>query len=330
VLGVLFSMLAAATFAFNATAARRAVLSATVTQGMLITVPLGVPLSFLIAAAFGQASQILHFSAEALIWLGLAGIVHFVAGRFGNYRASQAIGTNLSSNVIQGDILVSLLLAISLLGETITPLRALGIALVLLGPALAYRRRELSLVVSPKPVGAAVSFTPKYAEGYLFAALAAVCYGISPVLVGLGLRGLEKGSGGLAGVVVSYSAATLALVGVVLVTGQWRQAQTIDAKARRWFMSAGVFVLLSHVFRYAAISLMPVSIVTTLQRLSTIFRFHFGWILNRDHEVYEPRVYLATVVSLIGAFALSISTDLFLSLAPWPDWLVRAVRLQWP
>lgn len=324
-LGIAFSILAAATFAFNATAARRAVLSASVTQGLAITVPLGVPLSLMIAAAFGQLHQVWAFSAEAVVCLALAGIVHFLIGRYGNYRASQLIGTNLSANVIQWDVIVSLALAIWLLGDTITPLRALGIILVLAGPAVAYRREP-----APKPAGAAAAFEPKYAEGYLWSAVAALAYGISPVLVGLGLRGLEKGTGGLAAVVVSYLAATAVLCAVLVATGQLRQSYRTDAQATRWFLSAGLFVLLSHVFRYVAISLVPVSVVTTLQRLSTIFRFYFGWLINRDHEVFEPRVYLATAISLTGALALSISTELFLSLADWPAWLVHIVKLQWP
>lgn len=324
-LGIAFSILAAATFAFNATAARRAVLSATVMQGLAITVPMGVPLSLLIAAVFGQLHQIFAFSVEATIWLALAGIVHFLIGRFGNYRASQLIGTNLSANVIQWDVIISLALAIWLLGDTITPLRALGIVLVLLGPAVAYRREP-----APKPAGAASAFEPKYAEGYFWAAVAALAYGISPVLVGLGLKGMAHGTGGLAGVLVSYVAATLVLYVFFAATGQLKSVYQVDRSAVRWFVSAGVFVLLSHVFRYVAISLVSVSVVTTLQRLSTIFRFYFGWLINRDHEVYEPRVYLATAISLLGAVALSISTDLFLSLADWPQWLVRIVNTQWP
>lgn len=324
-LGIMFSVMAAATFAFNAAAARRGFLSASVTQGMAITVPMGVPLSLLVAVVFGQASQILAFQAGAVVWLGLAGIVHFVIGRYGNYRASQLMGTNLSATVIQWDVVVSLALAIGLLGESITPLRALGIVLVLLGPAVAFRREPL-----PKPVGAGVAFEPKYAEGYLWAVVAAIAYGISPVLVGLGLKGLAQGTGGLAGVFISYLCATLVLVVVFAVTGQFRQAYSAEPKAVRWFVSAGLFVLLSHVFRYVAISLVPVSVVTTLQRLSSIFRIYFSWLLNRDHEVFETRVYLATAISLLGAVALSISTDLFVSLAPWPDWLVGLVKLQWP
>lgn len=324
-LGIAFSILAAATFAFNATAARRAVLTASVTQGLAITVPMGVPLSLLIAAVFGQAGQILGFSTEAVIWLSLAGIVHFIVGRYGNYRASQLVGTNLSATIIQWDVIISLALAIWLLGDTITPLRALGIVLVLLGPAVAYRREP-----TPKSAGAASAFEPRYTEGYLWAAVAAIAYGISPILVGLGLRGLAPGTGGLAGVFISYIAATLVLAVVFAATGQSTSVYKIDRQAVRWFMSAGFFVLLSHVFRYVAISLVSVSVVTTLQRLSTIFRFYFGWLINRDHEVYEPRVYLATAISLLGALALSISTELFLSLAQWPDWLVRIVKTQWP
>lgn len=329
-LGILFSVLAAATFAFNATAARRGVLSASVAQGMAITVPMGVPLSLLVAAIFGQLTQIFAFSFEGVVWMALAGIVHFVVGRYGNYGAARAIGTNLSANVIQLDVVVSLALAMWLLGESLTPLRALGIVLVLAGPMLAYRRTSPVAAPMPKPAGAQAAFEPKYAEGYLYSALAAVCYGISPVLVGLGLRDMAPGTGGLAGVVISYVFATIVVVGLIVTTGQWQRTFAIEPKAAKWFVFAGVFVLLSHVFRYVAISLLPVSVVTTLQRLSTIFRFYFGWMLNREHEVFEPRVFIATAVSLLGAVAISISTDLFLSLAAWPDWLVRLVRMQWP
>jgi hypothetical protein len=70
--------------------------------------------------------------------------------------------------------------------------------------------------------------------------------------------------------------------------------------------------------------------MTTLQRLSSIFRIYFAWIINRDHEVFDRSVIVATVVSMLGAIALSMSTDLFLSLADWPEWLVRIARMRWP
>ena len=79
------------------------------------------------------------FSTHALLALSLSGIMHFVWGRYCNYRATRAIGTNLVAPIQQINLIFTLLLAIWILGETLTPLRILGIALVLLGPSFTLR-----------------------------------------------------------------------------------------------------------------------------------------------------------------------------------------------
>ncbi len=338
-LGVVFSLLAAATFALNAAAARRAVLSGTVLQGLMITVPLGVPLFLVLMLATGQTHLLLAFPLEAFVWFAAAGIVHFVIGRYGNYAASAAIGTNLASPILQCEVLITLALAIYILGEYLTPLRALGIVLVLLGPALIVNREDAkkaaantSSSASAAPsetIGVKAAFKPRYFEGYLYAMLAAVGYGLSPVFIGLGLKA-AGGTGVLAGGFVSYVAASLTVALVLLVLRPPASTYRIGETALKWFLFAGCIVFLSHAFRYAAIALAPVSVVTALQRLSSLFRIYFGWIINRDHEVFDESVIVATVVSMIGAMALSISTETFLSLAAWPDWLVGIARMRWP
>lgn len=327
-LGVIFSLLSAATFALNAVAARRAVLSGTVLQGLMVTVPLGVPLFCLLMVLAGETHMLGQFSAEAIFWFAAAGIVHFVIGRYGNYAASAAIGVNLASPILQCEVLITLVLAIVLLGEYLTPLRAIGIALVLIGPGLIVNREDARKAAEAKPAPK-VEFKPRYVEGYLYSVLAAVGYGLSPVCIGLGLKA-AGGTGVLAGGLVSYIAASL-LVGLILIVLR-PPASTfrISGTALKWFVFAGCIVFFSHAFRYAAIALAPVSVVTALQRLSSLFRIYFSWIINRDHEVFDESVILATVVSMIGAIALSVSTETFLSLADWPDWLVTIARMRWP
>ena len=50
-LGGILAVFSAATFAFNNASVRRAVLTGSITQGMAITVPIGVPLFFIAATA---------------------------------------------------------------------------------------------------------------------------------------------------------------------------------------------------------------------------------------------------------------------------------------
>ncbi|MGH8639206.1 MAG: EamA family transporter, partial [Burkholderiales bacterium] len=115
---------------------RRAVLTGSIVQGMAITVPIGVPLFFLAALGTGHLGAVLGFSPTALMALAAAGIMHFVWGRYCNYRATRAMGTNLVAPVQQLNLLVTLVIAVSLLGEHLTPLKLLGIALILIGPTL--------------------------------------------------------------------------------------------------------------------------------------------------------------------------------------------------
>jgi len=337
-LGILYAILAAATFALNAAAARRAVLSGTVLQGLMVTVPLGVPLFLILVFLTGETGILRTMPLEAHLWFAAAGVVHFVIGRYGNYAASGAIGTNLASPILQCDVLIALALAMYLLGESLTPLRALGIILVLVGPSLVANHgnakkasggapttaKDTTASEPPKP-----TFQPRYAEGYAYAVIAAIAYGLSPVLIGLGLKA-AGGTGALAGGFVSYVAATAAVGLILLVIRAPQSTYRIDSQALRWFTFAGCIVFLSQAFRYAALVYAPASVVTALQRLSSLFRIYFGWIINPEHEVFDKSVIAATVVSMIGAIALSISTDLFLSLADWPDWLVRLANAKWP
>src|SRR5262245_63418732 len=109
---------------------------------MAITVPIGVPLFFLAALLTGRLGDVLSFSTPGYVALVAAGILHFVWGRYCNYRATRAMGTNLVAPIQQFNLLVTLVLAIWLLGEELTVLKLLGIGLVLIGRSITMRGRE--------------------------------------------------------------------------------------------------------------------------------------------------------------------------------------------
>jgi uncharacterized membrane protein len=116
----------------------------------------------------------------------------------------------------------------------------------------------------------------------------------------------------------------------MLWPGQLRHALAVDRETLKWFTLAGVLVCLSQMFRYMALSVAPVTVVQPIQRMSVLFRFLFGWVLNREHEIFDNRIYVGAALSLIGALALSISTDVVLAHVPLPDWAVALARWQWP
>jgi uncharacterized membrane protein len=347
----LIALLSAATFAFNNASVRRGVLSGSVLQAMAITVPIGLPISALVALVTGSLAAVAGFSTHALAALSLSGVMHFVWGRYCNYRATRAIGTNLVAPIQQINLIFTLILAVLILGETLTPLRIVGIVLVLLGPAFTLREsRPRSPKPSPQPtsparaLGADVTradraasellvgaplFRPRYAEGYFWALLSATGYGLSPILVRIGLegRGLVVS---IAGNLVASTAATLVMGFFMLPPGRLRHALAVEREPAKWFILSGILVAISQLFLYMAMSIAPVTVVSPINRLSILFRLYFSRLLNPQHEVFGGKVVLGTIVSLSGAVVLSLSIDQVQTLLPLPDAVSAILRWHWP
>ena len=323
-LGAVLALLSAATFGLNAAAIRRGVLTGSVLQALAVTVTLGVPLFALTGLAFGAADSLRGFGWASWAWLAAAGAVHFVAGRYGNYKATQAMGAALSGPVQQLAVPIALVLAIVFLHEVLTPLRVVGIVLVMAAPLIIVGGRR-----NDDGNRRRSTFVPDFLGGTLWGLVAAVGYGTSPLLIRLGLEG-----GGLvdsiAGGFVSYLTAALIVLALLAIPANRAAIMRLDRATGGWFVFSGVAVWASQLFRYMALAVAPVTVVITIQRTSVAFRAIFGWALNRDYETLSLRTMVGIGVSLIGAAALSVSTELVLAHVPLPDAVEAAARFTWP
>ncbi len=316
-LGAFLALCSAATFALNNAFARRGVLTGSVFQALSISVPIGVPMFLLGAIVTGSLGFFLEFSAKAYFFFALAGILHFAWGRYCNYRAVKAIGSNLAGPLQESSVLIALFLAVFILGESLTGLKIFGILLVLCGPLVV-----VEVGKKKKEPAKKLAFTPLYAEGYLFAGLSALGYGCSPILIRSAVEGSGPGAS-LAGGTISYIAASVVVLAVIIATGNLQGVRNVEKQNAKWFMLAGLLVGVSQMLRYLALAVAPVTVVSPIQRLSLIFRMLFGWIMNREHEIFSWRLVAGTMVSLVGAVMLSLSVE---SVATWsflPEW-VRA------
>lgn len=139
-LGGIFSVLSAMSFALGGTMTRRGMLQASASFGLYVTVILGVPLFALAALATGQIFDANEITANGYVLLAGAGILHFLVGRYCGFRAVAAIGANRNQPLLTTSILYSVILAIVLLDESITWLMFWGMALVVVGPMLMIER----------------------------------------------------------------------------------------------------------------------------------------------------------------------------------------------
>lgn len=338
-LGALLAVLSAAAFALNGATVRRGVLTASVSQGMAITVPIGVPLFFMAALFTGYLGSVTTFSPTSVGLLATAGVLHFVWGRYCNYRATKAMGSNATLPLRQLDFPLKLALAIIFLGEVLTPLKIFGIGLIMLGGAIAIKRRgakkaaEKAPGPAPESVGAAAvqapAFTPNYTEGYTFVLLSITGYGLSPLFIRMALQDAGLGDA-LAGGLISYLAATAVIALTLIKPGQLNHVLSINRESRKWFLVSALFVAVSHMFRYMALAVAPITVVAPIQRSASLLKVLFNWIINRDHEVFETRLLAGIVVSVMGGVALTLSTDFVINLVPLPDFIISMVDWTWP
>lgn len=322
-LGATLAILSAAAFAFNNASVRRGVVSGTPMQAMAITVPMGVLCFLPMAFIAGELTRITQFPKAAAAWMAGLGVLHFIIGRYCNFRASQVAGVNLTAPVVQLQVVVTMVLAVMVLHEPCTALQMIGGALILAGSLITQRQ--------PPPVRPSAAdgrppavplFVPRILAGYFFASVAAIAYGTTPIMARFALEHSGP-SAGILGGLIAYVAAT-AVAALALVSAPLRRnVFSLKRENSRWFIYSGVFVAAAQGFFFCAVAVAPVMLVMPLLQLSLVFRLLFSTWLNPNHEVVGPLVMVGVVVSVTGALMVSIDTGLIVQALAIPEPLAR-------
>jgi len=341
-LGVLYAALGAFTFALNNVAMRRGVVTGSVLQGMALTVPIGGLTFLIMTVAFGELGQLAMFPTAALSWLACQGIVHFVIGRYCNYRSNQLMGVNLTAPVVQLQVPFAMMLAVVTLHEKFTALQAIGSALMLGGSFIAqgnageskkgsapaptsvttvtWQEQPAAPQAKPKP-----TFQPRVLSGYIFGLAAAICYGSSPLMVRHAFLEAPRVSTA-AGGCLAYTAATLFFALILLKPGSWRDIKCMKRENVPWFLSSAVLVAVSQAFVYASLAVAPLMVVTPILQLSLVFRLFLSQWINRDYEVMNTAVLIGAFAAVLGSIVVALDTDELTTLLGLPPSLADFLR----
>jgi drug/metabolite transporter (DMT)-like permease len=338
-LGILYAALGAFTFSLNNVMMRRGVVTGSVLQAMALTVPIGAVSFVVMTAAFGALDQIAVFPMAALAWLAGQGVVHFVLGRYCNYKSSQLMGVNLAAPVVQLQVPFAMLLAVVTLHEIFTVLQAVGSTLMLGGSFVTQRRASeggtapLKAHVTTVPgrekgqigVLEPKMFQPRVFSGYGFGAAAAICYGSSPLMARQAFLHAPVASA-VAGGCIAYAAATLVFMLVLLKPGSWRDIKDMKFENAPWFFAAAVLVAISQAFVYASLAIAPLMVVTPILQLSLVFRLLLSQWINRDHEVMNTAVLVGASAAVLGSILVALPTDELSAAVALPPFLADVLR----
>jgi drug/metabolite transporter (DMT)-like permease len=254
-LGILYAALGAFTFSLNNVMMRRGVVTGRVLQAMALTVPIGAVSFVVMTAAVSALGQIADFPVAA--WFAGQGVVHFVAGRYCNYKSSQLMGVNLVAPVVQLQVPFAMLLAVVTQHETFTVLQAVGSVLMLGGSFITRRKAGEGSTAPPKARMTTVpgqeqeqrpepksTFQPRLFSGHVFGAAAAICYGSSPLMARQAFLHAPAANA-VAGGCIAYAAATGVFMLVLLKPSSWHDIKDMKLEKALWFLAAAVLVAIS-------------------------------------------------------------------------------------
>jgi len=269
---------------------------------------------------------VLRVPAVATLWLIGQGIVHFVLGRYCNYRSNQLMGVNLSAPVVQLQVPWAILLAVATLGERFTVLQALG-SVLMLGGSFSVQRHAGG---TPPKAGSQPEsperprFQPKLVSGYAFGLLAAIFYGTSPLMARQAFLTAPGVSTAAAGV-VAYLAA-IAAFSVVLLSAPARSS-IVHMKFNNmgWFLVAAVLVAVSQAFVYASLAIAPLIVVTPILQLSLVLRLFLSQIINKEHEIMNAAVITGAAAAVVGSILVSLDTGYAVTALGLPAGLARVL-----
>ncbi len=287
-----FAILGAVGYAVGNLFIRRAVMKVTdTTAGVLISLPVGWVLFTVILVSTGHIDAVTKFSWQSYLWLSAAGIVQFVGGRMLFYKCVQLIGANTTVIFTRVSPLIAVTLGISILNEPLTWQLVVGAVLVVLGVTLTGLNPQMFR--SGQRLFSGVS-----SKAFLLGIGAGLAWGVTPILVKLGLSG---GGSPVAGALVAYTAATVILSFTLLGKDRRAGLTGMGSSVIGLFALTSLFFATAHVLRYAALSMAPASVIAPLFSISPVLLIILSFLFNRNLETFNTNVIIGAIAVVAGA-----------------------------
>jgi drug/metabolite transporter, DME family len=250
--------------------------------GFWINVLVGAVGLWIVVAVTGGPGPM---TRSAVVYFILGGLIGTVAGRLFRFLAIEHVGASVAAALINLNPMIATILAIVILGESVTLPIVAGTLVIVLGTVL--------LSLSGQRVGfrARLLWLPLLSAG---------CFGLVSILRKLGLGG----AGPLIGTALNVTTAAVAVGAFMLATGQ-REAMLTRGRPLLYFVLAGVMENTAVFLNIAALRMGTVSVVTPLYGSSPIFVLLLSFFFLRGVEVLTARVVTGTLLIVLGIYLIT-------------------------
>lgn len=277
--GVAWALVAALGFGFTQMMNRKANLLVDAYRtafGMLVAVEL-----ILIGRLFvtGDFRLLADAPVRSLAFFSGSAIIHYVGGWTLLALSQQSIGVARTGALVSAAPIVAALLAVPVLGESLTMLTLLGVTLSVGGVAL------ISLSQSDG--------TFRWSRPW-YALLVAASWGTSPMLIRKGLEDLDEP---LLGLTFGLGVALLVHAVGLTVAGQWKRPPP-PRIAYRWMLAGGVTGAIGIGAQWVSFNLTTIAIAITVQQLAVLV------VVGLAPVVFDARLERLTTPLLGGTMAM--------------------------
>jgi len=253
-------------------------------------------ITFFVFLALLVALVPLHqWSLRALPIFLAAGILAPGLFRFFLYSAISRVGVAVSSVATNIYPLVAVATSMGFLGERLTPLKALGIGLILAAVLLA----------APKGEGRVFDLGTLSNRGFLLAVTAALVRGGSETLRKSGLFVLDSP---IFGAAVGNAGGFLVSVFLLAGSSSTRRALTYEKNSFLYFVFSSLCTVAAWLFGFYALSLGEVVRVAPLVGTVPLFTVLLSTVLLRGVEQITPRIMVASLLVVIGVVSVHLGS----------------------
>jgi uncharacterized membrane protein len=224
-------------------------------------------------------------SPQAVGFFVLAGLIGTVGGRLLRFLSIEKVGASISAALINLSPLVSVILAIALLGEPLTVPTGVGTLVIVAGAVL--------LSIGGRQIG----YRPWHLTLPL---LSAVCFGVVAILRKLGLGG----AGAVMGSAINVTAALIAFTTLLVASGR-RDAMVCRGRSLGYFVAAGVAENAGVFMNVVALGTGMVSVVVPLYATSPVFTLLLSFFFLRGLEALTGRIVAGTLLIVAGVYLIT-------------------------
>ena len=247
------------------------------------------------------AVLVLYYPSYGLTWVSwlsfaAAGILGTLLGRVCAFTSIDRIGASRTMPIVASWAMISTVLGVVVLGESLSSVHAIGVMMVVGGVgAIAWETSQ----ENPSDLSRRA-----LALGLVIPLLAALAYGWEPIFASFGL---EEGTPAPVGLTIKTVAATLGFT----IYLRWSQTLPgrvqLRSRSMRWFVAAGACNTLFLLGYYLALEIAPVSIVAPIIVTNTLFMVVLSALFMPNRlEAVTGKLAIAATVVLAGVMLITV------------------------